>query len=242
MLVEQTRVSERARDRLRREGQTPVATEPDATYWTRAEEWLLLDAALLLVNLEPRAALGLHLKTMMNGDFAAGPFVRESETVRGLSDAARQRLSLAKEIRENAQTAARNDRLVMARHWTTQPAVQPRDFLVWARDRGYALPVAFESLVELTSREELNARIAELQGQLAATNRWPWGNHSTELLDNLAAAADQFWKPYDPSGQTAAPTNKQVKAWLIDRGVADRVAEIMAQMLRASDPTSGPRK
>lgn len=72
--------------------------------------------------------------------------------------------------------------------------------------------------------------------------RWPWGNHETELLRKLALAADRFWKLYDPNDPTTAPTSKQVIEWLKQQGVADRTAEIMAQILRADGLPSGRRK
>ena len=66
--------------------------------------------------------------------------------------------------------------------------------------------------------------------------------HSTRLLVNLEAAAERFWKNYDPDDHTTAPTNETVSAWLRSRGVASRVADIMAQILRAEGIPPGPRK
>ncbi len=71
---------------------------------------------------------------------------------------------------------------------------------------------------------------------------WPWGDHTTDLLEHLAAAADRFWKFYDPTDPSTAPTNKQVEDWLIERKVSLRVAGIMAQMLRPTDLPAGPRR
>lgn len=75
-----------------------------------------------------------------------------------------------------------------------------------------------------------------------APTSWPWGNYDTKLLRDLAAAADKFWKNYDPADPSTAPTNEQVVSWLIGRGVAKRSAEIMATILRADDLPTGPRK
>lgn len=71
---------------------------------------------------------------------------------------------------------------------------------------------------------------------------WPWGRHETTLLRKLAAAADRFWKNYDPSDPTTAPTNQEVIDWLKDEGVAVRTAEIIATILRADNLPTGPRK
>ena len=81
------------------------------------------------------------------------------------------------------------------------------------------------------------------QGFESTPNQWPWGSHETDLLKKLAAAANKFWKLYDPNDPTSAPTNKQVTDWLKEEHeVAARVAEIMAQILRADGLPSGPRK
>ena len=72
--------------------------------------------------------------------------------------------------------------------------------------------------------------------------RWPWGTHTTQLLDHLAAAAERFWVNYDPSDATTAPTNSQVTTWLKSQGVAERTAEVMATILRIDGLPTGPRK
>ena len=71
---------------------------------------------------------------------------------------------------------------------------------------------------------------------------WPWGQHSTALLRNLAEAANKFWKNYDPADPSSAPTNKQVTAWLEKRGVAARNATAIATILRDDKLPPGPRK
>lgn len=71
---------------------------------------------------------------------------------------------------------------------------------------------------------------------------WPWGRHETDLLRKLAAAADRFWKNYDPNDPSTAPTNQQVIDWLKEQGVATRTAEVIASILRADGLSTGPRK
>lgn len=71
---------------------------------------------------------------------------------------------------------------------------------------------------------------------------WPWGRHETDLLRKLAHAADLFWKQYDPTEPSSAPTNEQVIKWLVDQKVAKRTAEVMATILRADGLPTGPRK
>jgi len=76
----------------------------------------------------------------------------------------------------------------------------------------------------------------------APANAWPWGAYETELLHKLAAAVARYWVRYDPKDPSTGPLSKEVTAWLIEQGVAERVAEIMAQIIRADGLRTGPRK
>lgn len=77
--------------------------------------------------------------------------------------------------------------------------------------------------------------------------RWPWGSHETSNLRLLAEAAERFWKPvaeggnYDPQDDTTAPTNEQVEAWLLKRGVSGKARSVMATILRADKFPMGRR-
>ncbi|MRW83024.1 hypothetical protein GJ698_02830 [Pseudoduganella sp. FT26W] len=71
---------------------------------------------------------------------------------------------------------------------------------------------------------------------------FPWGQHNTVLLSRLAEAAMQFWSLYDPDEPSTAPTNDQVRMWLVERGVTERIADAMATILRADGLRSGRRK
>ncbi len=83
---------------------------------------------------------------------------------------------------------------------------------------------------------------AEAKHAAASTvSKWPWGDHETELLRQLAAAAERFWKRYDPSDRTTAPRNEEVSDWLEMQGVAKRTATVMATVLRAEGLPTGPR-
>jgi hypothetical protein len=74
------------------------------------------------------------------------------------------------------------------------------------------------------------------------TTKWPWGAYETDLLSKMASAAKEWWSTYDPASPATAPTNLEVKNWLIGQGVSDRVAENMATILRADGLPTGPRK
>lgn len=72
---------------------------------------------------------------------------------------------------------------------------------------------------------------------------WPWGNHHTEMLGHLEAAARRHWVNYDPTDATTAPINKDVSEWLMnERKVSQKVAESIASMLRPDRLPTGPRK
>lgn len=102
----------------------------------------------------------------------------------------------------------------------------------------------------IRERDAAERRGKELETQLRdrpqpeqqQTARWPWGGHNTKLLDQLAAAGERWWRLYDPSDPTSAPINDDVVAWLKERNVAGRVAEVMAQLLRADGLRTGPRR
>lgn len=106
--------------------------------------------------------------------------------------------------------------------------VRVADFVTWAEGKGWELSPEF-------------SRPAPVP--VAATGaKWPWGDHETELLRHLEAAAKRFWKNYDPTDKTTAPTNERVIKWLEERGVARRNAEVMATILRVDGLPTGPRK
>lgn len=73
--------------------------------------------------------------------------------------------------------------------------------------------------------------------------RWPWGNHHTEALGHLEAAARRWWVNYDLMDATTMPTNAEVADWLKnERGVSQTSADAMASILRLDGLKTGPRK
>jgi hypothetical protein len=77
----------------------------------------------------------------------------------------------------------------------------------------------------------------------APAGLWPWGSHHTEMLGHLAAAARRFWVNYDPGDLSTANTNATVVDWLrTDRKVSGKMAEAIATMLRPDGLPTGPRK
>ena len=107
-----------------------------------------------------------------------------------------------------------------------QREVELSDFTAWLQMLGHETPIDFP----WTARELVSGAF-----------QWPWGRHQTKSLQFLALAADKFWKNYDPSDHSTAPKNDTVIAWLEEKGVARRKAEVMASLLRADDLPTGPR-
>jgi hypothetical protein len=105
--------------------------------------------------------------------------------------------------------------------------VDMANFMRWLQSMHYPTPEGFPWAPE---ELDLNAL------------HWPWGPYNTVLLRNLAAAVEKFWKNYDPTDSSTAPTNEQVSEWLTKQGVADRNAKAIATILRTDNLRPGPRK
>lgn len=71
---------------------------------------------------------------------------------------------------------------------------------------------------------------------------WPWGEHHTQLLGHLDAAAREWWSTYDPADPATAPTSEMVAGWLhAERGVSREKAKAIASILRPDDLRTGRR-
>ena len=91
----------------------------------------------------------------------------------------------------------------------------------------------FEEETQLTPQPEAAAN----------TRRWPWGDHHTESLGHLEAAANRFWVNYDPTDTSTAETNERVSRWLqTEHQVSKNKADAIASMLRPDGLPTGPRK
>lgn len=117
------------------------------------------------------------------------------------------------------------------------------DLVAWLRKAGYTagffFPEAGQPITDPTEQPDTLS---------APAGRWPWGDHHTELLGHLEAAARQHWSKYDPQNQKyTAPKNEEIIKWLKGRkvkgvNVSDAMAKAIATMLRADDLPTGPRK
>jgi hypothetical protein len=108
-------------------------------------------------------------------------------------------------------------------------------FREWAESKGYILPERFPRVAK-----QLAHPGNPLTSEQAPPSKWPWGTHETKLLIELSEAARHFWSEYQSGLPATAPTNDEVRAWLMRRGVPQRKAEVMAQILRADDLQPGP--
>jgi hypothetical protein len=120
-------------------------------------------------------------------------------------------------------------------------------FREWAEGKGYALPRRFPRAINVPDPAqptvEKSVEVAPAQSPLkdqVQSSRWPWGAYETKLLIELSEAARHFWTEYKPGLPATAPTNDEVRDWLIRRRVPQRKAEVMAQILRADDLPPGP--
>lgn len=65
--------------------------------------------------------------------------------------------------------------------------------------------------------------------------------YGTKLLELLLDGAKQWWSSYDPADSSTAPKSADVTSWFVEKGAPQRVAEVMAQILRADGLPTGPR-
>lgn len=97
----------------------------------------------------------------------------------------------------------------------------------------------------------LSSRLPVVSGFRARTEPsiggpWPWGRHTTPKLELLAAIGER-WRlvadhgSYDPDDIRSAPHSGDVVAWLMEQGVGESVAKVMASMLRPPTLRTGPR-
>ena len=80
-------------------------------------------------------------------------------------------------------------------------------------------------------------------GHNPSDTKWPWGDHHTELLGHLEAAAKRYWVNFDPADNNTATTNTVISEWLQkERKVSRSMADSIATMLRPNGLPTGPRK
>ena len=123
-------------------------------------------------------------------------------------------------------------------HQTRKPVdmIRLANAAEWAHRQGFAIRPDILERLDLNSGQTAEADTGQARG------KWPWGDHETELLQHLEAAAVRFWKNYDPDDKSTAPTNEAIWDWLEERGVTKNMRKAIATILRPPDVPTGPRK
>ena len=96
---------------------------------------------------------------------------------------------------------------------------------------------------KILGSEQVSSDTCIVTDVIGGSTHWPWGNHHTEALGHLEAAASHYWILFDPDDSSTAPTNDMVSDWLqSERKVSKIRALAIASMLRADGLPSGPRR
>ena len=191
---------------------------PNWRKWRHVPNVRLWEAVALSLDIEP------DLVQWSAGWADGAPIYKESLSFN-------DRLFVAK---RNLSTTRMLEPTMIALGKPEQCEVSLAKFSAWACSIDWEIP---QQLAECADqRTELNTAFVPL------AEKWPWGDHETELLRKLAAAAHEFWSTYDPEQSSTAPKNEDVTVWLKSKGVSKRVAEVMAQILRADGLPTGPRR
>lgn len=202
-------------------------------YWAETEDVTLLEAALLSLGIEPFDFVGddpdpARTTAEIANFYRMQLFLHTQDAPQIQGGLPKDLLRRIEVLRSAIRTNKFNPPAVVkdgrGEINETETRITITEFLAWCEGKGFAVS------------------IPGLQRSVPAPSSWPWGDHDTELLQKLDTAARKWWVNYDPADQTTAPTNETVSQWLKSQGVSDRVAEIMAQILRADGIPTGPRK
>ncbi len=203
-------------------------TDDQLKYWSIAKEIKIEDASFLMLDFTPKTQTRTsYLPSVVNG--MKRDLLKYFEN-NGFCDF----LSGKKVVQQY-----RNDPLGRTKTVPVPGKPIPRKVLEEA-----AIEMGIKPIFLFSAQIKEKDRALSVDSTLneGKSNTWPWGGHETKLLQHLAAAADRFWKNYDPRDNTTAPTNEKVIDWLKTKGVGQRNAEVMATILRADGLPPGPRK
>jgi len=205
------------------------------SFWAETEDVSLLEAALLLLGIEPFDFVGddpdpARTIAEIANFYRTQLFLHEQDVPPIRGGIPKDLLTRIEVLRSAIRTNKFNSAAVVKNERgeinETETRITMSEFLAWCGEKGIAVSIPG----------------LQRSVPVPAPSSWPWGDHDTELLQKLDAAARKWWVNYDPADQTTAPTNETVSQWLKSQGVSDRVAEIMAQILRADGIPTGPRK
>lgn len=184
---------------------------PNWSRWRQVREIRIFEAVALSLNQEPAEIS--HWAEEMELTWETLPYM-----VTGGSKEMEDRLFVALrnlDTKDGIRPSKKNPN-----HFLTK--VYLDEFATWAASAEWQIPL---ELTRLSNSPHLF--------------RWPWGTHTTKLLEALAGAASKFWSEYDPNNP---PKSVDVENWLEDQGVAFRNAKVMATMLRPDGLPPGKRR
>ncbi len=214
-----------------------LALDAKFGFWARSPYWSLEEGVLLWWGMDPEIARWVNISSMVGAPGAPKSFVHRYE--------------LARRAVSMRQLGEMNP---------------PNVFIAWAKHRKLPFPKELEVQVAQfgaiedwrgayeqahADLEAAGERIAVLERELAdakdiAAHRWPWGTYETDLLRKLHAAVERYWVKYDAGDPSTASNSDDVVDWLRSQKVggkpiAQRVSEVIAQVIRADGLRTGPR-
>ena len=220
----------------------------DLSHWNFAENFSGYDAAALILGLEPRDSSDEQWRVRVITDrmelhykFATGRIFHEIfgnplETV--LSKEPSQIELSSIKLQDLYHRYFHFDEDAPLELWLANPYRSGFENQEFQRQTvaSWLAALSMVSVYQFDLQQEI--------GGAVKAEHWPWGNHNTELLGHLEAAAKLFWVNYDPANAKAtAPKNETVINWLVtERKVSRTVAISMATMLRPNGLKTGPRK
>jgi hypothetical protein len=201
-------------------------------FWLQLDSWTVHEGLCLLCEIDPDGAnVDWDGYKSPYGGWTNLPYLRGARVFREGKALGEARIML--ELVSRLWDSGNHD----------QGRYPPSGFISWAAEK--EIPVPWKRWAHAHGfliSGDISGDAAGTDLKHGGERTWPWGKHETKLLRKLADATEKFWKLYDPDDPSTAPTNQQVEKWLESEGVSKRVAEVMAQMLRADSLPPGPRK
>lgn len=211
----------------------------DLSHWDFADTFHIEEAAELIVGCNPDAAIGIKPKKITLSTAAKPVFNR-------MHDAS----VVAMRAMRGGQNCPPDGLMFLELEQIAQDS-KPRNLLLSILDTmvstGEEYRIRREEIGRWLSAIGMKSVYQFDRSQPPAIEKvsghWPWGDHHTELLGHLEAAAKRYWVNYEPTDATTAPTNKEVAEWLMnERKLSQKMAESIASMLRPDGLATGPRK
>lgn len=219
----------------------------DLSHWDFAEQFSPYDTAALILGLEPRESendqwrvrvveerMELHYRAALDRaehDSMMVPFLEDNTTFKE-----KHTPLFSTELADLLTGYWDGEDEIFLRNWLADKKCSRFDNQMFSRKE----IVKWLDAIGMESIYKFDSTSNPLKSKGA---RWPWGNHHTELLGHLEAAAKRFWTAYDPADSHTANTNDTVSKWLqTERKVSRTMADAIASILRADGLRPGPRK